>query len=70
MNSQRDEADEDAILTFVGDDAHWGWGAYVAANLAEALKRVPDTGDWHGAVRMWCERNRGDVKPNPMPPSS
>lgn len=29
--------------------------AYEAHNLLEALKLVPDTGDWHGQLRARCE---------------
>ena len=28
---------------------------YQAANLLEALKLVPDTGDWYGELRLKCE---------------
>lgn len=37
---------------------------YVAANLEAALALVPDTGDWHGQLRHWCARWKGDCKPN------
>lgn len=37
---------------------------YVAANLFAALALVPDTGDWHGQLRHWCEAHRKDVTPN------
>ena len=37
---------------------------YIAANLFEALKIVPDTGDWHGQLRAWCERWKGETLPN------
>lgn len=29
--------------------------AYEAQNLLEALKLVPNTGDWHGQLRSRCE---------------
>lgn len=29
--------------------------AYEAVNLLEALKLVPQTGDWHGQLRFRCE---------------
>lgn len=28
--------------------------SYHAANLLEALRLVPDTGDWHGSLRIAC----------------
>jgi hypothetical protein len=38
---------------------------YMATNLLDALEQVPNTGDWHGAVRTWCEQHRtGRLKPN------
>lgn len=37
---------------------------YVAANLEAALKLVPDTGDWHGQLRLWAAHFKGDAKPN------
>lgn len=32
-----------------------GLNPYHAINLLEALKFVPDTGDWHGSLRIACE---------------
>jgi hypothetical protein len=29
---------------------------YEAVNLLEALKLVPDTGDWHGQLRFRCQQ--------------
>lgn len=41
---------------------------YVAANLRAALALVPDTGDWHGELRGWCDAHKGDREPNaPIP---
>jgi hypothetical protein len=37
---------------------------YVAANLRDALSLVPDTGDWHGQLRHWCDAQGGIYKPN------
>lgn len=60
--SEPEWIDRDAA--FLGDEKHPSWRAYVAANLREALELVPDTGDWHGALRQWCAENVGDLKPN------
>lgn len=43
-----------------GRPGEWTWIAagldsYHAVNLREALKLVPDTGDWHGSLRAACE---------------
>lgn len=43
------------------------WRQYMAANLLDALEQVPDTGDWHGALRIWCEAHRGEATPNRQP---
>lgn len=32
-----------------------GLDSYHAINLLEALKLIPDTGDWHGSLRAACE---------------
>lgn len=39
---------------------------YHAANLLEALKLVPDTGDWHGSLRIACQMvlDEQPAKPN------
>lgn len=37
---------------------------YVAANLEEALKLVPDTGDWHGQLRLWAAHFKKQAIPN------
>lgn len=37
---------------------------YVAANLEAALALVPDTGDWHGQLRLWAAHFKRDAKPN------
>lgn len=47
---------ETAIDVFLSDEAHPDWTDYLATNLRDALDQVPDTGDWHGALRSWCER--------------
>jgi hypothetical protein len=53
------------IAAFMGDPVHPGWSDYVATNLLDALQQVPDTGDWHGALRAWCERHKsGNLKAN------
>lgn len=31
-----------------------GLDGYHAANLLEALRLIPDTGDWHGSLRIAC----------------
>ena len=55
----------DRVATFLGDPAHPSWADYVATNLLDALSLVPDTGDWHGALRTWCQQNAtGNLKPN------
>lgn len=56
----------------LGDEAHPSTRDYVATNLLAALDLVPDTGDWHGQVRLWCEANRsGKLQANPgLIPSS
>lgn len=44
-----------------------GMDAYHAANLREALKLVPDTGDWHGSLRIVCDmvlERDGRLNPN------
>lgn len=44
-----------------------GLDPYHAANLLEALKLVPDTGDWHGSLRAACQialQDHPDEKPN------
>jgi hypothetical protein len=41
---------------------------YHAANLLEALKLAPDTGDWHGSLRFACQMaldREGDRAPKP-----
>lgn len=54
-----------AVDTFLGDLAHPDWADYVATNLLDALVQVPDTGDWHGALRAWCQRTMtGKISPN------
>ena len=35
-------------------------GEYIAANLREVLKVIPDTGDWHALVRWACDKALGD----------
>lgn len=37
---------------------------YIAANLLEALKFCPNTGDWHAELKYWCEQNKGTCQPN------
>lgn len=44
-----------------------GLDAYHAVNLREALKLVPDTGDWHGSLRAAIEivlREHPEASPN------
>lgn len=47
-----------------GDEQHPDTDAYVAANLRAALDLIPDTGDWHGLLRGWCDRNDRGIAPN------
>lgn len=55
----------DNAAAFLGDPAHPDWADYVATNLGDALSLVPDTGDWHGALRSWCQQHAtGKLKPN------
>lgn len=59
------ESDADVFINSLSNPT---WADYVATNLLDALEQVPDTGDWHGALRMWCERTKtGSVKPNRRP---
>lgn len=52
----RDSPVADTLAVFLGDATHPTWTDYLATNLLDALSQVPDTGDWHAAVRAWCER--------------
>jgi hypothetical protein len=53
------------VSALLGDQAHPDWSDYVATNLLDALEQVPDTGDWHGALRAWCgARISGKLAPN------
>lgn len=55
-----------------GRPGEWAWIAagldpYHAVNLREALRIVPDTGDWHGSLRAACEialEGHPEAKPN------
>ena len=55
-----------------GKRGEWAWIAagldeYHAVNLREALKLIPDTGDWHGSLRAACDIVLDDhpvAKPN------
>ena len=40
---------------------------YQAANLLAALPLVPDTGDWHGELRLKCEAILRDMDRPPAP---
>lgn len=58
----------ESVAAFVGDAQHPDWSAYIAANLAAALDVLKDTGDWHGALRSWCDQNEAGLPPCPMIP--
>jgi hypothetical protein len=65
VGSGHDEQTEDSY-PFYSTDGHT---PYLAANLLQALTLVPDTGDWHGEMRLWAERHLDEsVPPNPLPP--
>lgn len=52
------------VACFVSTPSHPSQADYVATNLLDALEQVPNTGDWHGEVRLWCEANKtGKLKP-------
>lgn len=49
----------------LGDAQHPQTLDYIATNLLDALEQVPNTGDWHGIMRRWAEKNStGELKPN------
>jgi hypothetical protein len=53
------------VAELIGDEQHPGWADYLATNLLELLRAAPDTGDWHGVLRAWCERqSSGKIEPN------
>jgi hypothetical protein len=53
------------VAELIGDEQHPDWTDYLATNLLELLRAAPDTGDWHGVLRAWCERqSSGKIEPN------
>lgn len=52
---------------FKPHDEAWQPRPYVAANLKAALAAIPDTGDWHGQLRYWCERELDGLDTPPRP---
>lgn len=54
-----------SISPFSYNSGSPAWQDYLATNLLDALTLVPDTGDWHGALRSWCEQTMsGTLTPN------
>jgi hypothetical protein len=58
----------DEHWVWLGDDKHPDGQDYVAANLLAALDQAPNTGDWWGALRSWCEGHKtGKLEPLASP---
>lgn len=65
VDAERFDALLASVASFLGDPEHPDWADYVATNLLDALSQVPDTGDWHGALRSWCRATMtGKLRPN------